>query len=81
MIEIRTEEDRKREMLNFINRQIDELKRNIWGCDYIEDVNGQLQYLPGSYIDEKREYEHNLRQWEILKEMLTSDMPVLMFDW
>lgn len=81
LISIRTEEERNKEVLNFINEQIEELERNINSCDYVEDIDGNLQYLPDSYLDEKRQYDYMLRKWKILLTMISSNLPLTMFDW
>ena len=81
MITVRTEADRKQEAITFVKNQIAELERNIKECDYVEDVNGNLEYMPNSYPDEKREYQHEKRQWEIMLNLLTYEPPFTMLDW
>lgn len=81
MISIKTEADRKPEAIKFCKAQLEELDRNIAGCDYIEDVNGKLVYMPNSYLDERREYENEKRQWEIMLNLLTYEPPFTMLDW
>ncbi len=81
MITVRTEADRKQEAITFVKNQIAELDRNISECDYVEDVNGNLEYMPNSYPDEKREYQHEKRQWEIMLNLLTYEPPFTMLDW
>ena len=51
---IRTEGERIEIALEYIKRQIEELQREINGCDYYEDVNGNMVYEPNSYAAEKR---------------------------
>lgn len=81
MITVRTEADRKQEAITFVKNQIAELERNIKECDYVEDVNGNLEYMPNSYPDEKREYQHEKKQWEIMLNLLTYEPPFTMLDW
>ena len=81
MISVKTEADRKQEAIKFCKSQIEELDRNIGECDYVEDVNGKLVYMPNSYPDERREYEHEKRQWEIMLNLLTYEPPFTMLDW
>ena len=81
MITVKTETDRKQEAIKFVKGQIEELDRNIGECDYVEDVNGNLVFMPGSYPDEKREYQHEKRQWEIMLNLLTYEPPFTMLDW
>ena len=81
MITVKTEADRIKEAISFAKNKIEELDRNIGECDYVEDVNGKLIYMPGSYPDEKREYQHERRQWEIMLDLLTNEPPFTMLDW
>ena len=81
MITVKTEADRIPAAVAYVKRQIEELDRNIAGCDYVEDVNGRLVFMPGSYPEEKQEYEHEKRQWEIMLNLLTDDPPFTMLDW
>ena len=81
MISVKTEAERKQEAIKFCKSQIEELDRNIVECDYIEDVNGKLIYMPNSYPDERREYKPEKRQWEIMLNLLTDEIPFTMLDW
>ena len=81
MITVKTEAERKPAAIAFVKGQIEELDRNISECDYVEDVNGNLIYEPGSYPDEKRQYQHTRRQWEIMLDLLTNEAPFTMLDW
>lgn len=81
MITVKTEADRKQEAIKFCKEKIEELDRSIGECDYIEDVNGKLVYMPNSYPDERREYQHEKRQWEIMLNILTYEKPFTMLDW
>ena len=81
MITVRTEAERKPAAIAFVKNQIEELDRNIGECDYVEDVNGKLVFMPNSYPDEKREYQHEKRQWEIMLDILENEPPFTMLDW
>ena len=81
MISVKTEADRKPEAIGFVKARIEELDRSIAECDYIEDVNGKLVFMPNSYPEERREYEHEKRQWEIMLNLLTYEPPFTMLDW
>ena len=81
MITVRTEAERKPAAIAFVKSQIEELDRNIGECDYVEDVNGKLVFMPNSYPDEKREYQHEKRQWEIMLDILENEPPFTMLDW
>lgn len=81
MITVKIEADRIKEAISFAKNQIEELDRNIRECDYIEDVNGKLVYMPGSYTDEKRGFQHEKRKWEIMLNLLTYKPPFTMLDW
>lgn len=81
MITVKTEAERKPAAIAFVKSQLEELERNIKECDYVEDVSGNLIYEPGSYPEEKREYQHEKRQWEIMLDILTNEAPFTMLDW
>lgn len=81
MITVKTEAERKPAAITFVKGQIEELDRNIRECDYVEDVSGNLIFQPGSYPDEKREFQHTRRQWEIMLNLLTNEPPFSMLDW
>ena len=81
MITVKTEAERKPAAIAFVKGQIEELDRNIRECDYVEDVSGNLIYEPGSYPDEKHEFQHTRRQWEIMLNLLTNEPPFSMLDW
>ena len=81
MITVKTEAERKPAAIAFVKNQIEELNRNINECDYVEDINGKLVFMPNSYPDEKRELEHEKRQWEIMLSLLTNEPPFTMLDW
>ena len=80
-VTIRTEQERMDAALSFIKNQIAELQREINECDYYEDVNGNMVYEPNSYAAEKREFEAEKRNWEIMLDILTRDCPFTMLDW
>ena len=81
MINVKTENERKPAAIAFVKSQIEDLDRNIKDCDYVEDVNGNLVYMPNSYPEERREYQHEKRQWEIMLDLLTNEPPFTMLDW
>lgn len=81
MIMVKSEADRKQEAIKFIKSKIEELDRDIADCDYVEDVNGKLVFMPNSYPDERREYQHEKRQWEIMLDIMTRETPFSMLDW
>ena len=72
-ITIENEASRKEAAIQYVEDQIQDLKRCIGECDYIEDVNGNLIYEPGSYAEEKREYNHQLIRWECILKILKAD--------
>lgn len=80
-INVKTEADRLPAAVVFAKDQIDDLNREIYECDYIEDVNGDRVYAPGSYAEEKRDLEHEKRRWEIMISLLTSKPPFSQQDW
>lgn len=81
MITVKTEADRKPAAIAFVKSQIEELERNIKECDYVEDVSGNLVFMPNSYAEEKRLFQHDKRQWEIMLDVLTNEPPFTMLDW
>ena len=81
MISVKNEADRKAEAIKFAKSKIEELDRNIAECDYIEDVNGKLVFMPNSYPEERREYQHEKRQWEIMLDIMTREAPFSIMDW
>lgn len=81
MITIKTEADRMPAAIAYARSRLDELNSKIKECDYVEDVNGKLIYEPGSYSEEKREYEHEARQWEIMLRILEGKTPFSTLDY
>ena len=81
MITVKDEAERAREAIKFCEKKLEELDRNISECDYTEDINGKLVYTPNSYPEERREYQHEKRQWEIMLNLLTYDPPFTLLDW
>ncbi len=80
MISVRTEEERKEKIIKYTQHQLEELERRISECDYIEDIDGNLVYIPDSYPDERRECESAKMKWEVLLSLLTYEPPFMVLD-
>lgn len=72
---IKTEQDRIPACIAFVTEQIDNLKRELYSLDYTEDVNGKLEYSPNYYGQEKQEINQELKQWEIMMDLLKCSVP------
>ena len=80
-VTIRTEQERMDAALSFVKEQISELQMGINGCDYYEDVNGNMVYEPNSYVAEKKELEAEKRKWEIMLDIMTRERPFTILGW
>lgn len=80
-LQINTEADRLPAAITYTRGRIEALTADIAGCDYTEDVNGRLEYAPGSYAEEKRDLERERRTWEIMLDILTRETPTHVLDW
>lgn len=80
-ISVKTESERLNEAVMFVKAKLEDIDRSIKECDYYEDVNGNLVYAPGSYAEEKREYQKERDNWDIMLNILTRKAPFSMCDW
>ena len=78
---IKAETDRLPAAIDFAKQKLDELNAEIRGCDYIEDVNGNPVYAPGSYAAEKRELIAERNRWQTMYNILTVKTPASVLDW
>ena len=80
-IRVRAEEDRLPSAIEYVNDIIEELHYKINGCDYVEDVNGNMEYQYGAYSDDKQEYVAELEKWEKMLSLLTTKTPFTEVKW
>ena len=81
MMYVKTEEQRIPTTISFIKGRIDELDREIKECDYEEDPDGNMVYVPNTYSYEKKMYENEKRKMEIILTLLTQEPPFSAMDW
>lgn len=81
MVHVKNESERKAEAIRFCENTIKDLQMEINSCDYVEDINGKLVYMPNSYTEEKRMFEAEKRKWEIMLDILTREYPFHLIDW
>ena len=81
MVRVTNEAERLTEAIAYTKKQISDLERKMRECDYVEDVNGHVTYMPGCYTYEKREYEIEKLNWELMLNLLTMEAPFRMSDW
>lgn len=81
MISVKNESERIPTAIEFTKKQIYELKRQISECDYDEDIDGNRVYAPGGYTEERAEFEDQLRQWEVMLQLLTDRTPFSCLGW
>ena len=78
---IDTEEKRLPAAVAFVQKQMEELDREIRSCDYYEDPHGELVYAPGSYVEEKRQLQSERDRWQTMLNILTIKTPATVLDW
>ena len=81
MISVKSESERIEATKTFINQSIEELEREIKGCDYEEDPNGSMVYSPDCYSYEKRLFEAEKNKLEIVLVLLTREVPFSVMEW
>ncbi len=80
MITVKTEHERIDVVKEFIRHNLEELEREIKGCDYEEDPNGDLVYSPNCYAYEKTMLESEKHKLETIMNILTREIPFMMID-
>ena len=77
---INTEAERLPSALEYVNGRIAELDFEIAGCDYYEDIDGNMIYEPDSDPREKQRFEAEKWKWMTLRQILTQKAPFTAFD-
>lgn len=81
MIHVKTEEERIRATLRYINICIEEINQEINACDYEEDADGNVIYSPDCYASTKNGFETEKRKLEIIRDLLTQETPFSILEW
>ena len=81
MIHVHSESERTAVAIEYLKRSIEELKQEIYDCDYEEDPSGNLVYSPNCYAYEKRMFESEKRKLEVTLELLTRKAPFSILYW
>ena len=81
MISVKSEDQRIPATIKYVTQAIEELDREIKGCDYEEEPDGNMVYSPDCYSYEKRMLEAEKRKMEIIQSLLTSQIPFSAMDW
>lgn len=75
IIEIRKEDDRQKEAVDYIKRQIEDLEFQINSLCYYELPDGTLQYDAFAYQDERRQIALTKHRFEVLLDIMTTNIP------
>ena len=78
---VKTEADRIPEAVKYAKMMIEEIERGISSMNYTEDVNGNLEYNPRYYSEEKCELENKKEEWKTMLYLLTAEAPFSKIAW